>query len=164
MSLLARLLLCCFGLVLAIPAGAAALVVALVADPALNVWLATGASALLDAALSDFGGGLSPETILLLFAGLAQAAFALLVVPPVLVAAIGETLRVRALAWYGGGCGLLTALLPWLVRGAVRPRADQIAAEGRVTALLFVAGAVAGLVYWFVAGRHGAAREPARRP
>ena len=66
------------------------------------------------------------------------------------------------LLWYGAGCGLLTAALPWLTRGAVRSRdtgrnsglnPDLLAAEARLTLILFVVGAGAGLVYWLIAGR-----------
>jgi hypothetical protein len=51
--------------------------------------------------------------------------------------------------------GALTAALPWLARSRVSDVA--LAAEGRITALLFLAGAASGLVYWLVAGRSAAA-------
>ncbi|MFC6747950.1 hypothetical protein ACFQFG_28045 [Methylobacterium persicinum] len=63
------------------------------------------------------GRGPSPEGLLLLVAGLARALFVLIFVPPALTAVVGEVLGRRGLLWYGGGCGLLTAALPWLVRG-----------------------------------------------
>ena len=150
MRFLGRLLLGSLALLLAIPAGAAILLGALVLDPVASVWLTRGALAGLHAGLSDLAAGLPPESVALVVAGLAKASFVLLAVPPALVALIGETLRWRGLVWYGAGCGLLTAALPWLARGAVRPGG---AAEARVTAILFLAGAGAGLVYWSVAGR-----------
>ncbi|WP_375463353.1 hypothetical protein [uncultured Methylobacterium sp.] len=154
MRLIARLVRGAFALLLAIPAGAAVLLAALVLDPVASVWLTRGAMAGLDAGLSDLAAGLPPESLPLLIAGLAQASFVLLAVPPTLVALIGETLRLRGLSWYGGACALLTAALPWLARGAVRPGgAGQVAAEARITAILFVTGASAGLVYWLVAAR-----------
>lgn len=153
MRFLGRLLLGSFALLLAIPAGAAILLAALMLDPTASVWLTKGALAGLDAGLSDLAAGLPPDSFSLLLAGLARASFVLLAVPPAFAALVGETLRWRSLVWYGGACGLITAALPWLVRGAVRPGGPQLAAEARVTAILFVAGAGAGLVYWLVAGR-----------
>lgn len=154
MRFLGRLLLGFLALLLAVPVGAATLLTVLVLDPVAGAWLTRGALAGLDAGLSDLAAGLPPEGFALLLAGLARASFALLVAPPLLVALVGEVLRLRWLAWYGGGCALLTAALPWLARGAVRPGGPgQVAAEARVTALLFVAGAASGLVYWLIAGR-----------
>ncbi len=154
MNLLGRLFVASLALLLAIPAGAGILVLALLIDPVAGAWLTAGALAGLDGALSDLSAGLPPEGLGLLLAGLARALFWLIVVPPVLVAAVGETLRLRGLAWYGLGCGLLAAALPWLGRGAARPGSAPLA-EARLTAALFLAGAGAGLVYWLIAGRHG---------
>ncbi|KAB1075590.1 hypothetical protein [Methylobacterium planeticum] len=160
MRVLGRLLLLCLALVLAVPAGALMLGLALVLDPAAQAWLAGGALAGLDATLSDLAAGMAPETMLLALAGIAQALAVLLVAPPVLVALVGETLRLRTLAWYAGGAGLLSAALPWLARGGAGPGgAERLAAEGHLSAILFLAGAAAGLVYWLVAGRSAA--EPA---
>ncbi|WP_336487972.1 hypothetical protein [Methylobacterium nigriterrae] len=154
MRVLGRLLLSALALVLAVPAGGVALALALALDPAAQAWLAGGALAGLDAALSDLAAGMASETMLILIAGLAQALSLLLVAPPVLVALVGEVLGLRAVSWYAGTCGLLTAALPWLARGAARPGgADRLAAEGHLTAILFLTGAAAGLVYWLVAGR-----------
>lgn len=159
MRSLGRLVLGSLALLLAIPTGAGSLLAALVLDPVASVWLTKGAMAGLDAGLLDLAAGLPPEGFPLLLAGLAKAAFMVLVVPPVLVALIGETLRLRGFVWYGGACGLITAALPWLARGAVRP-GGPLAAEARITAILFVAGACAGLVYWLVAGRSAGRSVP----
>ena len=153
MRFLGRLLLGSLALLLAVPAGVAILLGALVLDPVASVWLTQGALAGLDAGLSDLAAGLPPESVVFLVAGLAKAGFVLVVVPPALVALVGETLRWHGLLWYGAGCGLLTAALPWLARGAVRPGGTALAAEARVTAILFLAGAGAGIVYWLIAGR-----------
>lgn len=162
MHLLGRFLLGALALLLAIPAGAAILLACLVLDPVASVWLTKGALAGLDAGLSDLAAGLPPESVAWVLAGLAHAAFVLLAVPPALTALVGETLRWRSLLWYGGGCGLITAALPWLARGAVRPGGTALAAEARVTTILFLAGAGAGLVYWAIAGRKaGLAAPPA---
>ncbi|GJE60148.1 hypothetical protein [Methylobacterium trifolii] len=160
MRVLGRLLLGCFALLFAIPAGGGVLLLALLADPAAGEWLTRGALAGLEMALSDLAAGLPPEGFGLLVAGLAKAAFMLLAAPPALVAGVGETLRLRGILWYGGACGLVTAVLPWLARGAVRP-GGAVAAEARVTAALFVAGAAAGLVYWLIAGRSAGRPGPA---
>lgn len=160
MHLLGRLLLVSLALLLAIPAGAAVLLAALVLDPVASEWLAKGAMAGLDAGLSDLAAGLPPESVSLMFAGLAQAVFVLLALPPALTALVGEILGWRGIVRYGGACGAITAALPWLVRGAMRPGAEQLAVEGRVTAILFVAGAGAGLLYWAVAGRSAGRAAP----
>lgn len=78
----------------------------------------------------------------------------LVCLPPAIVGLSGAMLRARGILWYGAGCGILTAALPWLARGAVRPGAPGfVAAEARLTLVLFVAGASSGLVYWLIAGR-----------
>jgi hypothetical protein len=163
MHLLGRLILGAFALLLAVPAGFAVLVLALLVDPAAQAWLTGGALAGLDMALSDLSAGLPPEGVVLFVAGLAKALFVLLFVPPALVGLAGEVLGRRGLLWYGAGCGLLTAALPWLTRGAMRSGAGRdpalLAAEVRLTVILFAVGASAGLVYWLVAGR-GAGFKP----
>lgn len=154
MRLLGRLLLGAFGLLLAVPAGGVALTLALLLDPGANAWLTQGALAGLDAALGDLSAGMPPEGFLLLIAGLAQALFVLLFIPPALTAAIGELTGRTSLVFYGAGSGLVTAAIPWLVRGSPRPGAPGLAAaEARLTLLLFVVGGCAGLIYWLVAGR-----------
>jgi hypothetical protein len=169
MHAVGRLFLGTFALLLAVPTGFAVLIVALLVDPAAQSWLTGGALAGLDMALSDLSAGLPPEGLILFVAGLAKALFVLLVVPPACVGLGGEILARRGLLWYGAGSGLLTAALPWLTRGAMRSGGsgrnldlapDLLAAEARLTAILFVVGAGAGLVYWLVAGRSaGFARE-----
>ena len=162
MHALGRLILGIFALLLAVPTGLAVLVLALIVDPAAQAWLAGGALAGLDMALSDLSAGLPPEGLVLFVAGLAQALFVLLFAPPALIGLGGEILGRRGLLWYGAGCGLLTAALPWLLRGAVRSgggghdpglASGVSVAEARLTLILFVVGASAGLVYWLVAGR-----------
>jgi hypothetical protein len=157
MHALGRLLIAAFALLLAVPAGAVILVLALLLDPAAQAWLSGGALAGLDIALSDLTAGLPPDGLILLIAGLARALFVLLFVPPALIGVAGEILGRRGLLWYGAGCGSLTAALPWLTREAIRSGAarspDLLAAEARLTMILFVVGGVSGLVYWLVAGR-----------
>lgn len=154
MRLLGRLILGAFGLLVAVPTGCLVLVMGLSVDPGADAWLTRGALAGLDMALSDVSAGLPPEGLFLLAAGLAKALFVLLFLPPAVVGLSGEVLGARGILWYGAGCGLLTAALPWLARGAVRRGAPGfVPAEARLTLILFVVGSCAGLVYWLVAGR-----------
>jgi len=158
MHLFGRLLLGAFALLCAVPTGFAILVLALLVDPAAQAWLTGGALAGLDMALSDMSAGLPPEGLALFVAGLVKALSVMLVVPPALVGLAGETLGRRGFLWYGAGCGGLTAALPWLSRGALRSgdaarSTALLAAEVRLTLILFVVGAGAGLVYWLIAGR-----------
>ncbi|MCJ2126052.1 hypothetical protein [Methylobacterium sp. J-077] len=164
MHLVGRLFLGAFALLLAVPAGGSILMLALLVDPTANAWLTNGALAGVDMALSDLSAGLPPEGLTLLIAGLAQALFVLLFVPPALVGFTGEMFSRRGLLWYGVGSGLLTAALPWLARGVARPEAGPglRTAEARLTLILFVVGASAGLVYWLVAGRSAGFSRPER--
>ncbi|MGU3418593.1 hypothetical protein [Methylobacterium sp. D54C] len=168
MHALGRLILGAFALLLAVPTGLAVLVLALLVDPAAQAWLSGGALAGLDMALSDLSAGLPPEGLALLLAGLAKALFALLFVPPAVIGLGGEILGRRGLLWYGAGCGLLTAALPWLARGALRSGgardAALLAGEARLTLILFAVGASAGLVYWLVAGRGAGLVRGGHRP
>jgi hypothetical protein len=75
---------------------------------------------------------------------------ALLVLPPVLAALVGEAAGLRSFAWYGGVSGLLTAAIAWWGHASgLAPDPTEL----RLLTLLFVTGAVAGLVYWGAAGR-----------
>ena len=159
MRLLGRLILGALALILAIPAGAAMLVAALALDPAAATWLTGAALAGLEG-LADLAAGLPPDSLLPLLAEFARALFVLLALPPILAALAGEALGRRSLAWYGGVSGAITAAIPWLARGAVRAEPGQLAAEARLTAILFLAGATAGLVYWLIAGRSAGPVEP----
>ncbi|HYF54830.1 MAG TPA: hypothetical protein VEA41_11280 [Salinarimonas sp.] len=163
MRLVARLFMLVLGLALAIPAGGLALLVGILLEPAASELLATWGVAMVDAIFAEAARGGAPELLVGSVAlGLWTLCATLLVAPPTLVALVGETVGTRAMAWYGGACGLLTALVPW----AMRPRGSVAALaglEGRLTALLFLAGAVVGLVYWLVSGR-SAGRPPQPLP
>ncbi|KMO11628.1 hypothetical protein [Methylobacterium platani] len=153
-----RLLAIGSALLMAIACGAVALAVGVAMDPALRDILGQLGLSGLEAVLSDLAEGYAPDPGMVEGAlSLGRAVLLLVAVPPVLNAVVGEVLGWRALAWYGGATGLLTALLPWLMRGAGGPAG---AGEGRVTAILFCAGGIAGLVYWLAAGRF-AGRGPA---
>lgn len=82
------------------------------------------------------------------------ALIAVCFVPVCLIATIGEAAQRRSFVWSAGGTGLLSAAMPSLLRGLVRRSAigGLTSGESRVTLLLFLAGLVAGTIYWLVAG------------
>lgn len=158
--MLGRLLLAAFALTLAIPAGALALAAGALLDPAFRDAFGRLGLVGLVAGLSDLAQGLPPDIAVLAALAFAQALGLLLILPPTLAALIGETLGLRSLVWYGGATGGLMALLPWLARGAPSPSAGATGTEARLTVLLLLAGAAAGLVYWLIAGRSAGASAP----
>lgn len=81
-------------------------------------------------------------------------------VPVVIVAAIGETAKVRALLWYAIATGILAATAPWLIRVTLHlPRAGEYnAAEMRFALVFFIGGTISGSVYWLLAGRTASGR------
>ncbi len=154
MSYLGRIVLFCLGLLFAIPAGLVALAVGMLVEPAARELVAELGIAGIDAFLSDFwaDGGSEFEAAGLI-AGLWALSATLLVLPPTFVALVGEVVGLRSFIWYGFGTGLLTAALPWLGRGIGHWEGAALGAEARLTVLLFLTGAAAGLTYWLVAGR-----------
>jgi hypothetical protein len=163
MRLAVRLFLLVLGLIIAVPFGAATLVAGAILDPATRDALSALGLASAGSFLSDVLDGAPPDETMAFIAAVGMSLFALLVAPPALVALIGEVLGLRSFVWHGGAAGALTSSLPWLVR--MRPTAGATAAlqtEGRITALLFLTGAVSGLGYWLVAGR--SAGRPNARP
>jgi hypothetical protein len=87
--------------------------------------------------------------------GIGRLTFALFVLPPVFVALVGEVIGLRRLLWHAGATAVLSAAVPWLLRGSPRVASPD---ELRVSVVLGLTGAVAGFVYWTIAGR-GPARE-----
>jgi hypothetical protein len=167
MRLVVRLFLLVVGLTVAIPFGAATLAAGSILDPATRDALGALGLASAGSLLSDLLEGVPPDAAMAFAAALGMGLFALLVAPPALAALIGEVLGVRSFVWYGGAAGALTAGLPWLVRARPIAEADAaLHAEGRMTALLFLTGAVSGLTYWLVAGRSAGRPDPrpASRP
>jgi len=163
MRFLSRVFVGSLALILAIPCGALVLGLGAMLDPVSREVLGSLGLVGLFAGLNDLASGVGPETILFALAAFARALFLLLVVPPTLVAVVGETLNWRGAVGYGAGTGLLTALVPWIARSGSRLGDPQaFALEGRITAILFLTGAASGLVYWLVAGRFGPPDETAR--
>jgi hypothetical protein len=162
MRLLGRLILLTVGLAMAIPFGFLALLVGVTLDPAARDLLGSLGLAGVEAIVSDLaeGGPAGAESLSLLvefWAGF----MTLVVAPPAFAALVGEVAGWRSFAWYGAAAGALAAALPWLSSSRVAEAA--LPAEGRITALLFLAGAVSGLAYWLLAGR-SAGRADGVRP
>jgi hypothetical protein len=155
---LGRTILFVFGLLLAVPAGLLTLAIGIAVEPAAQELIAALGIAGFEALWSDLADGTFEAVPGDVFLGLWALSTMLLVMPPALIAAIGEIAGFHSFVWYGFGCGALTAALPWLARGGEWfAGSDALGAEGRITALLFATGAVAGLTYWLVAGRSAGA-------
>ena len=162
MRSIGRLFLLVLGLVIAIPFGAAALTIGVAFEPAARELASTLGFATLWSIMADLAAGEPPdERAVALFTAFSTAVFALLVAAPALIAVIGEVLGWRAFLWYSFGTGAITAALPWAGRargGLARISEAAFAAEGRITLILFVTGAVTGCVYWMIAGRSAGPR------
>ena len=159
------------GFVLALVAGLVFLVVAGASMPEVTAALAGGA---VRALTSLFGEVASPEELrlaveafsgvlglltILLAAPLLPFYVVLLVLvgPLVLVAGLSEIFGVRSLLAQVGFAGLFAMIFPLAALGLARaPSADEM----RIMLLTGAAGAVAGFVYWAIAGRR--AGFPAR--
>ncbi|MET0429914.1 MAG: hypothetical protein ABW026_15640 [Microvirga sp.] len=153
------LILIPLALLLAIGAGSLFLLVAAVADPVMADLMGNtvfvGFWALLDAVFaSDDPGPLVAAAL----GDVARVFFAFLVLPVGLVALVSEVTRARGLPWMAGATGVLTAAVPWILRGSPRMANP---AELHISLVLGLAGAVAGLVYWTIAGRRRALASPA---
>lgn len=96
-------------------------------------------------------GGQSLDRLIRLTQGLTSLTIAVLFLPVALVAAVAEVFGMRPWLLQALFAALLTALLPWamtpeLITG--QPLASPL------TALLAATGALAGSIYWMVAGRN----------
>ena len=160
MRLLGRAFLFSLGLLFAIPAGLLALAVGVAVEPAARELVAELGIVGIDAFLWDFWeDGHADLDAAGVIVGVWALSATLLVLPPAFIALVGEVAGLRSFVWYGFGTGLLTAALPWLGRGDWGEGAP-LGAEARLTVLLFLTGAAAGLVYWLAAGRSAGGHEP----
>lgn len=89
------------------------------------------------------------------FTAIGRIAFTLLVFPPLLVAIVSEIIGMRSLLWHTLATGVLTAAVPWILRGQARIASPE---ELHVSVVLGLTGAVAGFVYWAIAGREAGGR------
>jgi|SRR4051812_34308396 hypothetical protein len=145
------LLLIPFALLIAIGASSVFFLVASMVDPLLAALtgqtLFVGFWNLVDTVFSsEDPGPLVADAML----AIGRIAFTLIVLPPLMIAVISEVLKVRSLIWYALATGVLTASVPWILRGAARIANP---AELHVSAILGITGAVAGFIYWAIAGR-----------
>ncbi len=151
MRLIGRLFLIALVLPLAIATGTFALLVVAVIDPVMapftGALVQAGFYAFVDAAFAIADPHAPWDAAA---SGFGRLAFALLVLPPAFVALTAEVVGARSLLWHVGGTGLLTGAVPWLLRSAARaPTPD----ETHITLVLVLVGAVAGFVYWLLAGQ-----------
>jgi hypothetical protein len=145
-----------FALLLALTAGALVFLVAAVADPVLAPLaghaLFAGFWGLMDAVASADDPDAAVRGA---FEGAGRLVFSLLILPPLFIALVGEVIGTRALLWYAGATAALAASMPWILRAGARAATPD---ELRVSLILALTGAAAGLVYWTLAGR-GAGRS-----
>ncbi|WP_134500912.1 hypothetical protein [Microvirga pakistanensis] len=150
------LLLVPFALLIAIGMSSMFFFIASMVDPLMATLtgetLFVGFWNLVDAVFSsDDPGPIVAEAML----AVGRIMFTLLVLPPLVIAVTGEALKMRSLLWYALATGVLTASVPWILRGAARVANP---AELHVSAILGLTGAVAGFVYWAIAGRDAGGR------
>jgi len=151
------LLLIPFALLIAVGASSFFLMVASMIDPVMATLtgdtLLVGFWSFVDAVFTaDDPGPIVTEA----FLAVGRLVFTLLVFPPLLVAIVSEVLGLRSVVWYAAAMGVLTAAVPWILRGAARVGSPL---ELHVSLVLGLTGAVAGLVYWAIAGQR-AGRSP----
>jgi hypothetical protein len=151
------LLLIPFALLVAIGASSFFFLIASAVDPLMATLtgetLFVGFWNLIDAVFSsDDPGPLIADAMLT--AG--RIVFTLLVLPPLMIAVVSEVLKMRSFLWHALATGVLTAAVPWILRGAARVANP---AELHVSAVLGLTGAVAGFVYWAIAGRDAGGRD-----
>jgi len=156
MRWLGRLIVVPLALLIAISASSFFFLIASVADPVMaqltGNTLFVGFWSLMDAVFA-----VDDPTFVVAGAmtGIGKVLFTFLILPPLFIALVGEVAGLRRLAWYAGATGLLTAVIPWLLRGSARVASP---AELHVGVVLALTGAVAGLFYWMVAGRSAGRR------
>lgn len=165
MRFLGRLVLFFVGLLFAIPAAAVTLAIGAMFEPAAHQILAFIGAGLFDLVFNaPIDDAQAQQAVLGLLTGFWTLSLVVLIAPITFVAIAGEATGTRSFVYYAGLTGLITAAAPWLLRGGLTA-GPALAAEGRITALLFVTGAIAGLVYWFCAGRSaGRGRSEQRAP
>jgi threonine/homoserine efflux transporter RhtA len=150
------LILIPFALLIAIGASGTFFLIATIVDPVMAVLtgdtLFVGFWSLVDAVFAAEDPGPIVEDA---FLAVGRIIFTLLIFPPLMIAIISEVLGMRSLLWYALATGVLTAAVPFILRGSARVASP---AELHVSLVLCLTGAVAGLVYWAIIG----GREPKR--
>jgi hypothetical protein len=151
-----RLFILLVGLVLAITAGTLFMAVAGLVVPATRELAADISLGPLLLSLMGMAHGDSPDRVWSMVAlTFWVLAVAILVVPTLVTAVVGEFGRWRSFAYYGAVTGALATAIAFLGHPAgERPDGAEI----KVMLLVFLTGAVSGLVYWAVAGRSAGLR------
>ncbi len=156
------LLLIPFALLIAIGVSSTFFLIASMIDPVMAMLtgdtLFVGFWSLIDAVFSSEDPGPIVADAML---SVGRIVFTLLILPPLLIALVSEVLGMRSLLWYAAASGVLTAAVPWILRGAARVNNP---AELHVSLVLALTGAVAGFVYWAIAGRDAGRRSPSTEP
>jgi hypothetical protein len=112
--------------------------------------------------LSEHGDPGARTSIAVLFFLSSSLALKVGILPAFLITAVAEGYRIRSIAFYAL-CGAVVALLGFVMSGL----ASQLAPGGPAAALprefaaVGLAGLLAGLAYWAVAGRNAGAWRPA---
>jgi hypothetical protein len=158
-----RLILVPIGLILSIAASFIFLLVAGFAEPAGRRLLEAVGWIFWEAARSNALQGDPPGSFRVLAAQIIWWATIAVVVAPIFITAlIGELARLQSFLWYVCAPALLTPAIPFIARNArvsgsnaIRDAASRSvetqADEPRLALLLFLAGALAGFIYWAVA-------------
>ena len=146
-----RLLLMATGVLLAFLAAAAVLIGGVLVQvialpPEASVSLTRWAAFLLATLQAGRAGDLAAYGAWAVWRALVTLCF----VPVCLVAVIGEVIGARSLRWTTIGTAAVTAAMPFILGLAA---AGAGALESRLTALLALSGAAAGLTYGGIAGR-----------
>jgi hypothetical protein len=162
-KLLRRILVMCFGFLIAASAGALFLPLAALFDPLVRqVGLEAAASgffAILDEGAREGDPASGIATLGAVFWAILVAVCA---APLAFAALVGEIAGIRSWAWYVGVSGFLAAASPWIARATqgLTRTAHASPLEVRIALLFFLTGATTGAIYWLIAaGERREARE-----
>lgn len=150
------LLLIPFALLIAIGASGTFFLIAAIVDPVMAMLtgdtLFVGFWSFVDAMFAAEDPGPIVEDA---FLAVGRIVFTLLVLPPLMIAVVSEVLGMRSLLWHTLATGVLTAAVPFILRGSARVASPD---ELHVSLVLGLTGAIAGLVYWAIIGGRNAGR------
>jgi hypothetical protein len=163
MSMLRRLVVMLFGVVVAIGAALLVLPVAALVDPVTrNAGFAVAEFVAVSLMSAEPEGFLKAGEWMLYFGW--AAIMAICVMPLVFSVLLGEIAKVRSFLWYAGATGLIAASAPWVFRAAFHLSKATSASpeELRFAVVFFITGSVSGAVYWLIAGEPGLRQVEAR--
>lgn len=161
-----RLIVMCFGFVIAVGVGAVFMLISALFDPSTREMGFTLLVAELFAMADRAFEGQDPENA---FAALGFVAWAVVIAtcaaPLAVAALVGEAAGARSFVWYSGVSGLLAGASPWIARAARGlERAQSVTeAEGRLALLFFLTGALTGAIYWLIAAPGSDRPRPSSR-